>query len=588
MAPLLPAPRVYPRGLFHFFVAGTTLNSWRLGITGLLLVIAGVPLAMPFLDLVGHPEGWQAWREGGRLGALAANTFELAATTLLLVIPAGVLAAILLYRADLPLRGFFRFLIILALFVPLPLVVSAWQAALGAGGWWPLDFWTQPPAGDPDISPGGLAWKPWAHGIGAAAWVHAAVGLPWVILIVGQGLCWVEREMEEDALTVVGPWRVLLHISLPRCKTAIVAAAAWVALQTVSEISATDKMQVRTFAEEVYTQLVGGGPAAIAGSVAVAIPAIILTWLIVGGAAYRLERNLPTLETISRPPVRFALGKLRWLWFFVALLAVIVLVGVPVGSLVWKMGLAGSPPQWSGDAAWSYFSKALQANGDMVVKSLVIAATTGSLTAALALFVSWLALEAHWFRIAIVLFLTAAWALPGPVTGLGLKTAIAGLLDWIGSDPASPDLAARALWYGPSPVPVMWVDFIRFFPFALAMLWPVVRLIPRELRESARLDGARPGQEFRYLILPLSRQALLLTAFAVMVLSLGELSAGKLVETPGWRTLAHVIFDRMHYGVGNDLAAICLVLLGMICLAAIPVAIMGRFLGQSHFSRPRI
>jgi hypothetical protein len=30
----------------------------------------------------------------------------------------------------------------------------------------------------------------------AAIWVHAAVGLPWVILLVGVGLRWVERELE--------------------------------------------------------------------------------------------------------------------------------------------------------------------------------------------------------------------------------------------------------------------------------------------------------------------------------------------------------------------------------------------------------
>jgi iron(III) transport system permease protein len=519
---------------------------------------------------------------------LAVNTLWLAAATLALALPAGVLAAILLYRTDLPLREFFRFLTILTLFVPLPLVVSAWQAALGAGGWWPLAFWYWPTALDPDISPSGLAWKPWAHGIPAAAWVHAVAGLPWVILIVGQGLCWVEREMEEDALTVAGPWRVLLHVSLPRCKTAIAAAAIWVALQTATEISVTDMMQVGTFAEEVYTQLVRGGPAAIAGSVAVAIPAIVLTGLIVGGAAYQLERNLPTLETIFKPLVMFPLRTSRWPWFIIASLVVVVLVGVPVGSLVWKAGLAGGPPQWSAHTAWSYFSRALRSHGEMVVKTLLVAATAGGLAAVLALLVSWLALEARWFRVGILLFLIAAWALPGPVVGLGLNTAIERLLDLIGSDPASPDPVAKALWYGPSPLPVLWVDFIRFFPFALAMLWPVVRLIPRELRESARLDGAWPGQEFRHLILPLVRPALWLSAFAVTVLSLGELSAGKLAETPGWQTLTHVIFERMHYGVGNDLAAICLVLLVVICLGAIVVAVTAKFLGRSGFSRPSI
>src|SRR5262249_35852880 len=59
---------------------------------------------------------------------------------------------------------------------------------------------------------------------------------------------------------------------------------------------------------------------------------------------------------------------------------------------------------------------------------------------------------------------------------------------------------------------------------------------------------------------------------AVAVLALGELSAGKLVETPGSETFAHAVFVQMHYGVTNDLAALCLVLL-LVVLAAGSLAV---------------
>jgi ABC-type spermidine/putrescine transport system permease subunit II len=61
-----------------------------------------------------------------------------------------------------------------------------------------------------------------------------------------------------------------------------------------------------------------------------------------------------------------------------------------------------------------------------------------------------------------------------------------------------------------------------------------------------------------------------------MVLSLGELSAGKLVDTPGSQTFAQVIFRRMHYGVTNDLAALCLVLLSVVLLGGVLVALGAR------------
>jgi iron(III) transport system permease protein len=545
-----------------------------------LLAAIGVPLAVPFVDLLQHPDAWRAWQETDRLASLAGNTLCLILGTLVLALPAGTLGAILLFRTDLPGRKTFRFLTILALFVPMPLLVTAWQSAVGAGGWLPIGQWVQVPSDDPDFSPMGTVWKPWVQGLLAAIWIHAVAGLPWVILIVGLGLRWVERELEEDALMSAGPWRVLLHVTLPRCRTAIGAAGLWVALQTAAEISVTDMMQVRTFAEEVYTQLVGGGQSAVAASVAVAIPALALTWLLVAIAAGRAGRLLPPFENLTKPPLQFRLGMGRWLCLVGGVAIIMVVVGVPLVSLIWKAGLTGSPPTWSLITFQRYLFRAFHSHGWIIWRSLWMASVAGTLAAGLALLACWLVAESRWLQWVSLTLLAGAWALPGPVVGFGLKDTIKGVLDCIDSPPSGRNLAAELLWSGPSPAPILWVYLIRFFPFALAMLWPLVRLIPREFVESARLDGARPSQEFRHIIFPLSRGALILTDLAVTVLCLGELSASKLVETPGYDTLVHVIFDRMHYGVGNDLAALCLVLLLVVLLGGTTVVMGGRAIAK--------
>jgi len=80
---------------------------------------------------------------------------------------------------------------------------------------------------------------------------------------------------------------------------------------------------------------------------------------------------------------------------------------------------------------------------------------------------------------------------------------------------------ALILWYGPSPVPLWWADLIRFFPCAVAILWPVVRQTPRELREAVRVDGGTPGQELGRVVWPLHTDAVLRAALAVGVLTLG-------------------------------------------------------------------
>src|SRR5262249_7997430 len=138
----------------------------------------------------------------------------------------------------------------------------------------------------------------------------------------------------------------------------------------------------------------------------------------------------------------------------------------------------------------------------------------------------------------------------------------------------------RLLWDGPSSAPVLWVDLIRFFPCAVAVLWPVVRLIPVELREQSCIDGARQGQEVFWLVVPLCAAAALRAGLAVTVLSLGELSAGKLVSTPGETTYAEDIFVQMHYGVTNHLAARCLWLLVAVTVGGTLTALAGRARGS--------
>ncbi len=554
------------------------MTRWRLAVASLLLLFFAVPLVLPFTELLTHVGGWAAWHEGPRLTLLAGNTLRLAGGTLALALPAGILGAVLLYRTDLPFRRLLRYFTILALFVPLPLVASAWQATLGTGGWVPVALWSAPPPGDPDIPVTGMAWKAWPRGIGAAVWVHALAALPWVILLVGQGLCWVERELEEDALLAAGPWRVFWRVTWPRGAASIWAAGLWVVLLVVTEITVTDLMQVRTFAEEVYTQFVAGGPDALARAVAVSLPLVLITWVAVLAAARHWQRNLPPPESRSRPPLLFPLGWRRWPSLALVLAAVALLVGVPVVSLFWKAGLEGTPPAWSAASLEHQLARALRLHAALVTESVGLAAGAGLVAALVALVVCWLALDARGFRLGTLALMAAVWALPGPVLCFGLLQTIAKLLDITGWSPHAP--LAVALYYGPSPLPVFWVYVLRFFPCAVAVLWPVVRLTPVELRDAIRVDGARPIQELRYLILPLSFAACIRAGLAVLVLSLGELSASKPLETPGSQTFAHKLWDQLHYSTTADVTALCLVLLGVVLLGGLVWAVADSILGR--------
>jgi iron(III) transport system permease protein len=538
----------------------------------LLAVGVGLPLAWPFLDLLVREE---------RLFLLAANTLCLVAGTLLLSLPLGVTAAILLYRTDLPLSGVFRYLTVLSLFVPLALITTAWQAALGAGpgslaAWWRSE-----------------SGRPWAEGLGPAIWIHAQAAMPWVIVIVGHGLRWVEADLEEDALLAAGAWTVLWRVTLPRCRGSILAAAAWVALQVSTELTVADLMLVRTFAEEVYAQLWRGGPEGLARAVAVALPLVLLGGGAVAWGLLRLERVVPPLLSLHAPVRLFALGSARWPALVLTALVLGLLAGVPLASLLIKAGMttkvkewsappgsrrtgrqpAGAPVEqpemyWSAQTVWGRLSdEKVRGDNWLVAKSLLTAGLTGACVTTLALVLCWLAVDAPRFRRLLFIVLALTWSVPGPIIGIGLKEVIVSLVVWLPWEPLS-----AVLYNGPSsPVPVIWAHTLRFLPGAVAILWPVVHALPGELRDSLRVEGARPWQELRHLVVPLAFRAwcaVVVVITAQSVCEIGAVAAG--VETPDWRMFAHELFRRMHYGLASDVSGLCLQLL--VWLAAVAAA----------------
>jgi iron(III) transport system permease protein len=523
-------------------------GPWRIAVVLLLGLTIALPLAWPCRVIL-SPEIWLDGPALGRLAILTGNTLQLVIGVLALALPIGVLFAILLERTDLPGQTALRLLVVLPLFIPLPLVVTGWQS---------LREWIS------------VEWTPWSVGMVWAIWLHAIAGIPWIILIVGLGLRACERDLEEDALLIRPPWWVLLRVTIPRLWISIIAAGLWLAFQTAGEIIITDLMQVRTLAEEVYTQLVGPeiGADPIARAILVSLLGVVVAVVLVLLVVRRADCLVPAAPIAYRPALRIALGK--WTWPTTALTAcfALLLVGVPLFGLVWRAGLAETPPNWSLRFLVRQVELTTKADGWLVVRSLLVAGISGGLCTAMALVACWLARASRSFRIGLIVLVATAWAMPGPVLGLGLKDLVRSILDL--SEGIS-SLPALLLWHGPSPLPLLIVNFIRFLPFAVALVWPSVHRLSPELFEAARLDGISPGRELAGIVWPLTRGACFRAALAVAILSLGELSAGKIVSTPGADSFAEVIWTQMHYGISADLAARCLVLLVVVLTASMVI-----------------
>jgi iron(III) transport system permease protein len=514
---------------------GGTMNGCRVGYSLGLAVFVVVPLLMPFGGLLDSAT-WQ-WTSDDldRLFQLGFITLILTLGTLALSLPLGLCLAVLLCRTHFLARRFLLFLLALSQFVPLPVIVSSWQGLLGADG---LGTWLA------------TSDRPWATGLGAAIWIHALAALPWVAFIVGLGLTWVEPELENEASQSVGAWRVLALVTLPRARASILASALFVVLQTAGETNVTDIMMVPTLADEVRTQFVRYDREALERTLLLSLPALLLIW---GGAlailSY-LEKHLPPPAPPFRGQRPLDLGP-AGLRLFGAFLLLTLLI-VPLFSLAWKLGLTGHPRHWSSEVAWHFLHAETRVLGKELGATLATAFLTGLIVAGLALMGCWLARAHAWFRWLLFSVLIWAWVLPGPVIGIGLHDLIMLL-------PEGP--WKTLLYHGPSPLPIMWAQTIRALPIAVVFLWPVVRLIPQEFFEEARLGGAGTVGEFLHVVAPMTWRAALVTVLASTSLCLGEVAASARVETPGWESFTKLLLDRMHYGVDNTLAALSVLLL---------------------------
>ena len=451
------------------------------------------------------------------------------------------------------------------LFVPPYLQVAGWDAGFGLQGWFPR-WWF------PDQAVAPLAgWR-------GAAFLQAVVAIPWVVLMVGLGLQHVPRELEDNARLDGHTAQVLWRVSLPLSAPLLLAAALWTLVLTAGEITITDVYQIRTFAEEIYTGFaLGDGLAdaqrrALPGSLLVGSLAIAVLWI---GQTFASRR---ATSRQGRAGV-FRLGAARWLATALLLLAVLVLLGVPLGNLVYKAGLVvqQSGPQrirvWSMAKLLQTLAHSPQQFSQEFTWSMILGQLTALSTLVVACALAWYARGSR--LVAAVGWTLAALglAIPGPLLALGVGRLLnQPQSDWLFY------LYDRTLL-------LPWlVLLLRSFPCAYLLATLAVRQIDPQLLAAAATDGAGRGLWlFRWLV-PLLAPALGAIWLVGLSLALGDLSASILAVPPGVTTVAIRVFSLVHYGVEDQLAGLCLwtaLLFGVLTVAAVKLLCYDRRSGGS-------
>ncbi len=478
------------------------------------------------------------------MSSLATNSLKYVGLVWLISGPLGVILGWVLFRTDLWVRPFWVSFFIVAMFLPLPTYSVAWQGLLGETN------------------------SRWDQGILAAAWVQGMAALPWVTCLAGVAWKLVPREVEEESLTFVSPFKGILRISIRWVMPTFLMVILHIGVTSANEITITDLMIVRTFAEEVYTQHVSSDLNGLNRAVQVSLPACVLVTLALLWYARRWHGGVFARQSSIHQNYQFALGK--WQTFVVTGVALVCVVffGLPLFKIVSLAGGEGTPRGFSLAGFSKEMGQILRLHMGSFFASLGTSLILGVIATGIALGLCLTLGKNRVGRAVAFVGCGLLWSLPSPILGLGLKWTIE-----LGMDVEEMLLATggpiRLFFYDlPTPLPVIYAQMLKVFPLAMGYLWLVYRETPVALIEESHLLGFTPLQRFWHIERPRLQKPALLCVVLGAALSLAELSTSKMVQVPGQQTFIQTTFDQMHYGTTSTVAGLSLmpVVLGGVIL----------------------
>jgi iron(III) transport system permease protein len=269
-----------------------------------------------------------------------------------------------------------------------------------------------------------------------------------------------------------------------------------------------------------------------------------------------------------------------WLWLpLVGLL--LVLIGLPLMSLVYQAGsqvisIEGVRQRsWSAAKAIRLVVQSPARFGEEFAWSFALGQLSSLSVLAAAIGLAWWARSSRVIRFAAWVIMLVGLAIPGPLLALTLG----GLLNQVNL-PWLTSLYDRSLL-----LPWMTLS-LRIFPWAYLLMEAIVWRIPQRNLDLATTMGANRADMLRHVLWPHVGPSVGWLWLVLLALSLGDLSASILAVPPGITTVAIRVFNLAHYGVADQLAALCLSTVGLFgLLAGLTVAFWPRDIGRGRTDR---
>jgi iron(III) transport system permease protein len=498
---------------------------------GVFVVCCLLPVGYLLTVSLSRVDAYSAIALDARQRSLLSNTALLGIGTALLATAIGAPLGIALARITLPRKALLRLALAAPVLLPPYIAGLAWTYFGSSRGW--LTGLT-----------GSDLLSAWTYSLPAAIVVLSVVFYPVSMLATEVAMRRIDGRLEEAALMVTPPGRVLRRITLPLAAPSVTAAALMIFVLAISEFGVPGLLQVRVYTTEVFTAF-----AALydfSRAILLTLPLLLLCMIVAAAAATLLgERLVTTRRTGGTRPAQFDEWRRSAAIAAIAVLAVALVL--PLAILISEALDARS--------LWVV----LAGSGRAIVNSLLLATIGATAVVGVAVWLGYARARAGRGigQAADILFIVL-FAVPSTIVGVGLIGLWnrAGLLGAVyGTD------AMLLLGY-----------LARFVPIAALALAASTRYVPVSHEEASAVSGARWIRTMGRIVLPQIRLALAASWVIVFVLAFGELGVSILVAPPGEATLPIRIYTIIANTPPSHVAALALLQTAVIF---VPLAALG-------------
>ncbi|MBU4234467.1 MAG: iron ABC transporter permease [Proteobacteria bacterium] len=379
--------------------------------------------------------------------------------------------------------------------------------------------------------------------LGGAVLVLTLSYFPYLTLFVLSAILSLDPSLEEAGWLSLNRRQVFWRITFPFIRPYLAAGLIIVFVFATGNYGVPALLGVHTYPVETFAEF--SVFFSTDRAIMAALPLLLLvSGLIIWHWQLMRRRDFSVLSPQSFVKITPRIPHASLIAFFLGTFIFLAVV-LPLAWILWE------------SASWRNYATALQTAWLPIVTTLVLAVSTASLAVLFCYPAAYFIVRTRtWsaFFLDLVSFLPLA--IPGTILGVGL------IRVW--------NHPATGFLYGSAAI-LLVAYLAQFSSFALRCLVPSMHQISPRLEDSYLIYRRGWLRRQVHIVGPLARNGMSAAWILVFVLCLGELGSTLLIIPPGMETLSLRIYNLLHYGAHEIVAALSVILLS---LTLVPLAVL--------------